>query len=342
MNYQVVVKLEEGDHLTALRKERVPDVYVTVAAAPASAAVAAAPAVKPSMMEQLKLEQERRKSQPNVAEKTAAAIAALDQSRIAKKDPVEAAIELCVSGNTAGVPFAISDNQVAVKTAIDRLKALGDSATDSQKDILRILERRFNIMSVESDDEGSDDDDEFGPVRKNSSITSTPLPVPAQAAVTNAPVTVPTPVGTSTSVNATNASKKSPQPRGFVPGAFKGFPPPAAGAGGGVVKKAVAAPPPTPMPVISSSSAFAPVADGALPPIDAWAEQAFEGRKAEIEGQIEALNSENVNLLKPNLRMARRTEINGLLRLLEAELAQYNNSLKRDLIIKEIKKSYPG
>ena len=161
----------------------------------------------------------------------------------AEKDPVEAAIALCVSGNTAGVPSAISDNQAAVKTAIDRLKALGDSATKPQKDILRILERRFNIMSVESDDEGSDDD-EFGPVRENLSITSTPSPVPAQAAVTNAPVTVPTPVGASTLVNATNASKKSPQSaRGFVPGAFKGFSPlPATGAGGGVVKKAVAAP----------------------------------------------------------------------------------------------------
>ena len=365
--FNYINKQEEGDHLTALRKELVPDVYA-VAAASAPAVLAAAPAVKPSMMEQLKLAQELRKSQQNDA-LTASAIATLDQSRVAKENPVEAAIELCVSGNTVAVPSAISDNQAAVKTAIDRLKALGDSATKPQKDILRILERRFYSMSADSDDEGSDDegsdDDEFGPVRKNLSITSTPSPVPAQAAVTNAPVTVPTPVGASTLVNATNASKKSPQPTGFVPDAFKGFlPPPPAGAGGGVVKKAVAAPPPTPMPVISSSSAsavsggggsekavaapppqpqpiMAATVDGELPPIDAWAEQEFERRKAEIESKIKVLNDEDTSQLSVFQRRARGQAITNELKPLEAELARYNNSYAKGSIIAEIKRGYP-
>lgn len=234
--FNYINKQEEGDHLTALRKELVPGVYAAVAAAPAPAAVAAPPAVQPSMMQQLKLEQERRKSQPNVAEKTAAAIAAIDQYRADKNDLVKAAIEQCVNGETGGIS-AIDDNRKAIGEAIGRLQILGDSATQNQKIVLKLLMKRLQDIRDDSGQKEEDDDDEFGPVRKNLSITSTPSPVPAQAAVTNAPVTVPTPVGASTLVNATNASKKSPQ------SAFKGFSPlPATGAGGGVVKKAVAAP----------------------------------------------------------------------------------------------------
>ena len=94
-------------------------------------------------------------------------------------------------------------------------------------------------------------------------------------------------------------------------------------------------------PTPTSSSASVAVGGGALPPIDVWAEQEFERRKAEIEHQIEALNSEDVNALKASLRMARRTEINALLKPLEAELARYNNSYAQGSIIAEIKRSYP-
>jgi len=201
-----------------------------------------------------------------------------------------------------------------------------------------------------------------------------PSPVPpqgvataafAQAVATAAPAFDSTSTVAAADPSIAQSQKGSPQPaRGYVPGAFQGFSPkPSVVSGvGGSAKKAVAAPS-SPMPVISSASATAapaPAADGAataptptsssasvavgggaLPPIDVWAEQEFERRKAEIEHQIEALNSEDVNALKASLRMARRTEINALLKPLEAELARYNNSYAQGSIIAEIKRSYP-
>jgi hypothetical protein len=198
-----------------------------------------------------------------------------------------------------------------------------------------------------------------------------PSPVPSQAVATDAFAQAvataalafnPTSTVAAADPSIAQSQKGSPQPaRGYVPGAFQGFSPkPSVVSGvGGSAKKAVAAPP-SPMPVISSASATAPPADGAataptstsssasvavggaaLPPIDVWAEQEFERRKAEIERQIEALNSEDVNALKASLRMARRTEINALLKPLEAELARYNNSYAQGSIIAEIKRSYP-
>lgn len=266
----------------------------------------------------------------------------------AEKDPVEAAIALCVRGEVSAVPSAISNNKAAIQKAIYELEKIGASATANQKSILKMLRIRLPKIYEDSDSEDDDDSDDEGSISHHGSVAAyAPASKPASpVAVVNIPSPAP-PQGIATAAPAFNPAvaaapaPSSPKPvKNYVPNSFQGFlpKPPVAGAGGGVVKKAVAAsppPPPPPQPIMAAA------VDGELPPIDAWAEQEFERRKAEIEGKINELNSEDVNLLKPNLRMARRTEINALLKPLEAELAQYNNNFGKDRIISDIKKRYP-
>lgn len=78
-----------------------------------------------------------------------------------------------------------------------------------------------------------------------------------------------------------------------------------------------------------------------LPDITTWAEQEFQRKKTELEMQIQVLSDENVNVLPLTKRMARRKEIEESLKPLNAELAKYNNSFGKDIIVKEIKKRYP-
>jgi len=256
----------------------------------------------------------------------------------------------------------------------DKIKSLEVKQSALSKEMFVLEQARRRAVIVDDSDSGDDSEDEdskqpvkpkaiaSSPATVATSMLLPPSPVPSQAVATAAPAFNPTSPVTAADPSIAQSQKGSPQPAGgYVPGAFQGFSPkPSVVSGvGGSAKKVVAAPP-SPMPVISSVSASAPVADGAataststsssasvavgggaLPPIDVWAEQEFERRKAEIERQIEALNSEDVNALKASLRMARRTEINALLKPLEAELARYNNSYAQGSIIAEIKRSYP-
>ncbi|MEI7493474.1 MAG: hypothetical protein WCJ92_02620 [Alphaproteobacteria bacterium] len=212
----------------------------------------------------------------------------------AKKDPVEAAIELCVRGESelTLVPTKITDNKAAVKEAIRQLneKVASGIATNNQIKNLRVLERRLPQIPEEDDDDDSDGEDgishhgsvaAYVPASNPASpvavvnIPSMPLsPVPAQAVATAAPAFNPTVAAAAPPVIVKSSSSSSPKPTGgYVAGAFKGFSPkPSVVSGvGGSAKKAVAvAPPPSPMPVISSSSASATaapaaVADGAAP-----------------------------------------------------------------------------
>jgi hypothetical protein len=223
----------------------------------------------------------------------------------AEKDPVEAAIALCVRGEVSAVPSAISNNKAAIQKAIYELEKIGASATANQKSILQMLRIRLPKIYEDSDNEDDDDSDDEGSISHHGSVAAyAPASKPASpVAVVNIPSPAP-PQGIATAAPAFNPAVSPP-------------------------------PPPPPQPIMAA------VVDGELPPIDVWAEQEFERRKAEIEHQIEALNSEDVNALKANLRIARRREINALLKPLEAELARYNNSYAQGSIIAEIKRSYP-
>ena len=302
----------------------------------------------------------------------------------AEKDPVEAAIALCVRGESelTLVPNGITDNNAAVKEAIRQLKVKVASgiATNNQKKNLRVLERRLpQIHEEDDDDSDGEDDDEDGtgsvadyasasnpasPVGVVNIPSMPPSPVPAQAVATAAPAFNSTSTVAAVDPSIAQSQKSSPQPaRGYVPGAFQGFSPKSSVVSGvgGSAKKAVAAPP-SPMPVISSASATVPVAvaDGAataptstsssasvavggaaLPPIDEWAEQEFERRKAEIEHQIEVLNDEDTSQLSVFQRRARGQAITNELKPLEADLARYNNSYAKGSIIADIKRGYP-
>jgi hypothetical protein len=168
-----------------------------------------------------------------------------------------------------------------------------------------MLRIRLPKIYEDSDNEDDDDSDDEGSISHHGSVAAyAPASKPASpVAVVNIPSPAP-PQGIATAAPAFNPAVSPP-------------------------------PPPPPQPIMAA------VVDGELPPIDVWAEQEFERRKAEIEHQIEALNSEDVNALKANLRIARRREINALLKPLEAELARYNNSYAQGSIIAEIKRSYP-
>jgi hypothetical protein len=233
-----------------------------------------------------------------------------------EKDPVEAAIALCVRGEVSAVPSAISNNKAAIQKAIYELEKIGASATANQKSILKLLRIRLPKIYEDSDSEDDDDSDDEGSISHHGSVAAyAPASKPASpVAVVNIP---------------------SPAPPQGIATAAPAFNPAVAAAPAPAADGAATAPTPT------SSSASVAVGGGALPPIDVWAEQEFERRKAEIEHQIEALNSEDVNALRASLRMARRTEINALLKPLEAELARYNNSYAQGSIIAEIKRSYP-
>ena len=130
--FNYINKQEEGDELTALRKELVPEVYAAAAVAAEAAPAPAVPREKRlTLNEEIVLRQSNRA--PNADKQMAAAIAAIDlaRARADKNDPVKAAIEQCVNGEMGGIS-AIDDNRKAIGEAIHRLQILGDSATDAR------------------------------------------------------------------------------------------------------------------------------------------------------------------------------------------------------------------
>ena len=202
-----------------------------------------------------------------------------------------------------------------------------------------------------NDDDDSDSDDEWEDsasvyVSKpskaaSSSATSIGLSVtPAPVSIVPAASSSPSVAAGSTGALSSSVATITPSPVPFSSPAPSASPAPSSSlstavGSTGALSSSVATITPSPAPSASAAA-------NGIPDEDTWAELEFQRERQAINNKISALDEEDVNALRPNMRMARRHEIERLRLPLTLALARYDSGLGKSLIIRELKKRYPA